>query len=84
VTSSRTISLCERGADGPRWLKILDFGIVEVAVGRGPAPLALPTAEGMAIGTPGSLAPEQAQGHPVDARADLYAVGCVLFWMLGA
>ena len=74
--------LCERGADGPRWLKILDFGIVKVAVGRGPAPLALPTAEGMAIGTPGFLAPEQAQGHPVDARADLYAVGCVLFWML--
>ena len=74
--------LCERGAEAERRLKILDFGIVKVADGRGPAPLALPTAEGMAIGTPRFLAPEQAQGHPVDSRADLYAVGCVLFWML--
>lgn len=74
--------LCERGADGERRLKILDFGIVKVALGRGPAPLALPTAEGLAIGTPRFLAPEQAQGRPIDSRADLYAVGCVLFWML--
>jgi serine/threonine-protein kinase len=74
--------LCEPGANGKQTLKILDFGIVKVAVGRGPAPLALPTAEGMAIGTPRFLAPEQAQGRPVDSRADLYAAGCVLFWML--
>lgn len=74
--------LCARGEGGERRLKILDFGIVKVAAGRGPAPLALPTAEGMAIGTPRFLAPEQAQGRPVDSRADLYAAGCVLFWML--
>jgi len=78
--------LCERGqsvdGEGEPRLKILDFGIVKVSAGRGPAPLALPTSEGMAIGTPRFLAPEQAQGRPVDARADLYAVGCVLFWLL--
>jgi serine/threonine protein kinase len=74
--------LCDRGADGQRRLKILDFGIVKVSRGRGPAPLALPTAEGMAIGTPRFLAPEQAKGGPIDSRADLYAAGCVLFWML--
>jgi serine/threonine-protein kinase len=74
--------VCERGAGGERRLKILDFGIVKVAAGSGPAPLSLPTAEGMAIGTPRFLAPEQAQGRRIDARADLYAVGCVLFWLL--
>ena len=78
--------LCERGqsvnGEGERRLKILDFGIVKVSAGRGPAPLALPTSEGMAVGTPRFFAPEQAQGRPIDARADLYAVGCVLFWML--
>jgi serine/threonine-protein kinase len=74
--------LCARGADGQRRLKILDFGIVKVAAGRGPAPLELPTSEGMAIGTPRFIAPEQAQGRQVDSRADLYAAGCVLFWLL--
>lgn len=74
--------LCDRGAPGERRLKILDFGIVKVSAGRGPAPLALPTSEGMAVGTPRFFAPEQAQGRPIDVRADLYAVGCVLFWML--
>ena len=76
--------LCDAGADGARRLKILDFGIVKVvsAGKRGPRPLAIPTGEGMAIGTPRFLSPEQATGRPVDARADLYAAGCVLFWLI--
>ncbi|MCA9626824.1 MAG: protein kinase [Myxococcales bacterium] len=51
-------------------LKLLDFGIVGalgVAPHQGPA------------GTPGYMAPEQAKGAAVDARADLFALGCVLF-----
>jgi len=76
--------LCDAGPDGARRLKILDFGIVKVvsAGKRGPRPLAIPTGEGMAIGTPRFLSPEQATGRPVDARADLYAAGCVLFWLI--
>jgi serine/threonine-protein kinase len=76
--------LCEPGADGARRLKILDFGIVKVvsAGKHAPRPLAIPTGEGMAIGTPRFLSPEQALGRPVDARADLYAAGCVLFWLI--
>lgn len=54
---------------------ILDFGIARIDQ----APLLL-TATGMVIGTPGYMAPEQARGAPgIDARADLFSLGAVLF-----
>ncbi|MCC6558265.1 MAG: protein kinase [Polyangiaceae bacterium] len=55
-------------------VKILDFG---VARGAGGESL---TREGSAIGTPGYMSPEQARGDfDLDARADVFALGCVLF-----
>jgi eukaryotic-like serine/threonine-protein kinase len=60
--------------------KIVDFGIARAS---GPyADLTL-TGTGAMIGTPGYMAPEQARGEPdVDARADVFALGCVMFMCL--
>jgi hypothetical protein len=57
--------------------KLLDFGIAKVA---GDEPLTL---TGMVMGTPFYMAPEQARGlRRIDARADVFALGCVLFHCL--
>ncbi|MCX0244428.1 serine/threonine-protein kinase, partial [Streptomyces drozdowiczii] len=56
-------------ADGPR---VLDFGIARALEST------RLTATGMAFGTPGFLAPEQAQGLEVGAPADVFALGAVL------
>lgn len=63
-------------------VKILDFGI---ATARAPEPgldgVTL-TAAGHALGTPGYMAPEQARGEAVDARADVFALGVVMYELL--
>jgi serine/threonine-protein kinase len=56
---------------------ITDFGIARI-LGSHPKPL---TTSGV-VGTPSYMSPEQAQGHPLDGRSDLYALGVVLFEML--
>jgi hypothetical protein len=59
----------------PADVRVLDFGIARVR-GAGRAI----TLSGMALGTPGYMAPEQARGESdVDARADVFALGAVLF-----
>lgn len=58
-------------------VKILDFGIAKV---HGHA-FAI-TGKGVAVGTPRYMSPEQARGGEVDGRADLYAVGLLLFEMI--
>ena len=60
---------------------VADFGIARV-VGNA-ATMQVTTATGLAIGTPAYMSPEQALGDTaVDARSDLYALGCVLYEML--
>lgn len=62
-------------------VKILDFGIAKVADGESRTAATM-TLEGTAIGTGGYMAPEQARGAAVDARADLFALGAVCYEML--
>src|SRR5262249_4258990 len=58
--------------------KIIDFGIVRM--GRSARPS---TRTGLMLGTPGYMSPEQARGmRGVDCRADIFALGCVLFQCL--
>ncbi|HLU67849.1 MAG TPA: serine/threonine-protein kinase [Kofleriaceae bacterium] len=71
------------GEPGRELVKVLDFGLVKL-VGLAAAELGAEklTATGMVFGTPVYMAPEQALGRVVDHRADLYALGLVLFEML--
>jgi serine/threonine protein kinase len=57
--------------------KVGDFGIARIE--RGDLTL---TIAGQAFGSPAYVSPEQAMGGPVDARTDLYSLGCVLYEML--
>ena len=57
-------------------LKVMDFGIARLVTR--PADSGQ-TQAGMVVGTPEYMAPEQLLGDELDARADLYATGCVLY-----
>jgi serine/threonine protein kinase len=70
--------------EGPPTVKVLDFGIAHVkAHNMTPSPAGKPlTQVGVVIGTPGYMPPEQAMGQTVDERADLYALGVMLWEMV--
>jgi len=75
------IFLCRYGQDYD-FVKVLDFGLVKAV---DPAPVRAPglTADNVVQGTPAFIAPEQALGESaVDGRADIYATGCVAYWLL--
>lgn len=68
-----------------RVLKVLDFGIARVlpnASPLAPAPLAVPTATQTIVGSPRFISPEGERGERVDARADVFSAGAVLYTML--
>ncbi|MCC6623995.1 MAG: protein kinase [Deltaproteobacteria bacterium] len=62
--------------DGAELFAVTDFGVAKDLLA---APGETLTAQGVAVGTPAYMAPEQVTGERVDARADVYALGCMLF-----
>jgi serine/threonine protein kinase len=72
------------------FVKVLDFGLVKVRhesepsrnFQSGPEELSI-TRQGAITGTPSCMAPEQISGdRPLDARTDIYGIGCVAYWLL--
>lgn len=55
---------------------VLDFGVAMIEAGDAIATL---TKTGMIIGTPTYMSPEQVKGRNIDARTDVYALGCIMF-----
>ena len=73
--------VCRYGADYD-FVKVLDFGLVAWGPAADTDDARL-TADGRVIGTPAYMPPEMAtSGDLVDARSDLYALGCVAYWLL--
>ncbi len=72
--------------DGER-VKVLDFGLAKLTASRGVAddlgelPTLTQTQEGMVMGTPHYMSPEQARGEVVDHRSDIFSLGVMIFEM---
>src|SRR5205807_3677118 len=65
------------GPDGNELVKLVDFGIAKTFDESTQL-----TSTGSALGTPYYMSPEQIEGRTVDARADIYALGIILYEML--
>ena len=67
------------------YAKIVDFGLAKLTdtswnpIGADSPTLRAMTAHGELLGTPGYMAPEQITGKPIDARADIFSFGCILY-----
>lgn len=72
------IFLCRLGLETD-FIKVLDFGLVKE---EGPQRQARLTARDLVMGTVGFMAPEQITGDVVEPRSDIYALGCVAYWLL--
>lgn len=71
-----------RRAGSYDYVKVLDFGLVTGERSPGIEDVRL-TRDAEITGTPAYMAPEMATGeHPIDARTDLYSLGCVAYWLL--
>jgi serine/threonine-protein kinase len=74
------VVLCER-AGQKDWVEVLDFGIAKRSSEHDPNEAKL-TQQGMVLGTPPYMSPEQFTGQPVDLRSDIYALGVMTYEML--
>ncbi len=75
------IFLCRRGTQLD-FVKVLDFGLVSVTADRTQSTAERLTQRGFVVGTPAFMSPEQCAAKNVDKSADIYALGCVAYWLL--
>jgi serine/threonine protein kinase len=76
------VMLCPAGRRAR--IKLIDFGVakVEREARQLVGPIAFPTREGVCLGTPRYVSPEQAIGCDVDRRTDIYAAGMLLYTLV--
>lgn len=72
----RDLKLANVMRDGAGRLRLMDFGIAKKAGDM------MSTVTGHIVGTPEYMSPEQVQGQPVDARADIYSLGVMTYELL--
>lgn len=63
--------------EGATRVRLMDFGLARVAFDNADL-----TSHDHAVGTPAYMAPEQIRGNSIDARADLFSLGCVMYCMV--
>jgi eukaryotic-like serine/threonine-protein kinase len=62
--------------DSVERVKVTDFGLARVMIEQSDL-----TSQGGVVGTPAYMSPEQVNGEPLDARSDLFSLGCVMYAM---
>lgn len=74
--------LLVRNPSGKLTVKVLDFGIAKIIMASGGATTQGMTQEQQVLGSPFYMSPEQCRADKLDARADIYSLGCVMFEVL--
>jgi eukaryotic-like serine/threonine-protein kinase len=64
------------------FVKVLDFGLVKLGGERARSESVRLSADDNVSGTPGFIAPEVVLGSDTDQRVDIYALGCVAYWLV--
>ena len=70
------------GSWGQSQARILDFGVAKMLDTENIDALELTTQQGIVLGTPHYMSPEQARNKGVDRRADIYALGTLIYTMV--